>query len=491
MARSRSLVIGTTGSATTDGADDTKAAGDGGLVYIVYTSGSTGRPKGVAVTNHSVVNLLDFFRRALGDSRSVSMLAHTTLAFDIAVLELFLPLISGGTAIIAEEGDHLEPERLISIIEESGLEAVQATPTVWKLILDAGWDKQTVPHVLVGGEALPRTLAEALIGVGVNVWNVYGPTETTVWSTFNPLAQPAIDRTNSEIVPIGRPLANTRSYVLDARLQAIPIGVAGELHLGGVGVARGYVAQPGLTAARFVPDPFAGVCGARMYRTGDRCRVKRDGCIEYVGRMDQQIKIRGHRIEPGEVQAILVEHPDVSSAAVTSMTSPDGDLSLVAYIASRRASAGSQEDQARSSGGLREHLARRVPAYMLPARFVFVETIPRTPGGKVDFRRLPVPPWSSEPPHGDGDTDDLERELSQLWAGILGREVHPDSNFFELGGHSLLALRLAAQMRRTFRVSVPVRAVFEHRTIRDMAVYLVGQGVRRGEYSRGGTPSTP
>ncbi|MBV9772508.1 MAG: amino acid adenylation domain-containing protein, partial [Gemmatimonadetes bacterium] len=300
-------------------------AGPDNVAYVIYTSGSTGRPKGVMVPHGAVANFLRSMREEPGMEADDVLLAVTTLSFDIAVLELFLPLTVGARVVLAGRDDAADPAVLAGMMADAGVTVMQATPATWRMFLYAGWRGYPGLRILCGGEALPAELAAALLERCAGLWNVYGPTETTVWSTLHRVIDPSS-------VVIGRPIANTRAYVLDARLHPLPVGVPGELYLAGAGVARGYLGRPGLTAERFVPDPLAAEGGARMYRTGDRARWRADGTLEYLGRVDQQVKIRGFRIEPGEVEDALLACPGVREAVVTAREDAPGAARLVAYL---------------------------------------------------------------------------------------------------------------------------------------------------------------
>ncbi|HEX2189199.1 MAG TPA: amino acid adenylation domain-containing protein [Longimicrobiaceae bacterium] len=418
-----------------------------GAAYVIYTSGSTGRPKGVVVPHRAVVNFLDSMRARPGLTAGDTLLAVTTLSFDIAGLELFLPLTTGARVALADRETAADGALLRDALAASGATAMQATPATWRMLLEAGWEGAPGLKALCGGEALPRELADRLLPRVGELWNLYGPTETTVWSTVQRVEP------GEGAVPIGRPIANTRVYLLDRALEPVPAGVAGEVLIGGEGVARGYLGRPGLTAERFVPDPFAGESGARAYRTGDLARRRPDGALEYLGRTDQQVKVRGFRVEPGEVEAALALHPEVAEAAVVAREDGSGHARLVAYLAGSGVPA-----------GLRDWLRERLPEHMVPSAFLALEALPRTPNGKTDRRALAaleVALSGSGEAHVPPRTPE-EEIVARAWSAVLGVErVGATDGFFALGGHSLLAMQVVSRLRQALGVEVPLRAVFD------------------------------
>ena len=467
------------------------------LAYVIYTSGSTGQPKGVQIPHHAVINFLAAMSRQPGLEASDTLLAVTSVSFDIAGLELFLPLLASARIVMASREVAMDGEQLAHALYEHGTTVMQATPSTWRILLDAQWQAQSNMKVLCGGEAFPRDLARQLLNLGVEVWNLYGPTETTIWSTLHPVA--SVDNP----LPIGRPIANTQIYLLDRNLQPVPIGVAGELYIGGEGLARGYCRRPALTAERFIPNPFAYLfvetgrapvpAGTRLYRTGDLARYRTDGAIEYLGRIDSQVKLRGFRIELGEIEATLQAHPAVREAVVVlhEDSDPTGIRKfLLAYVVARVGESLTSETEPREATieaglapTLQEYLHQQLPDYMLPSHLVFLETMPLTPNGKVDRKALPIPDWTRQ------DRDDavvqartpIEEVLATIWATVLGREkVSMHDNFFEVGGHSLLVTQLIAQIRAILGVEIPLRAVFESSTVAGLAL-LVEQAMRKGE----------
>ena len=425
--------------------------------YVIYTSGSTGRPKGVAVGHAALANFLAAMQERLGLGPTDRMVAVTTVGFDIAGLELYLPLICGAGVVLASREQVLDPEALRALWALSGATVMQATPSLWRgLVAEAARDAEqgvTWPRVLVGGEALPGELAQALVtaaGAGA-VLNLYGPTEATIWATASACSD------GPRTPPIGRPMPNVRVFVLDGWLQPVPAGVAGELYVAGVQLARGYLGRAGLTGERFVACPFGP--GQRMYRTGDVVRWRPDGQLEYLGRADDQVKVRGFRIEPGEVESVLAGHGSVGQAAVLVREDRPGDRRLVAYVVPADASTGVD------AAALREHAARLLPDYMVPSAVVPMDVLPLTPNGKLDRRALPAPGYRG-PGTGRGPRTAAEVVLCGLFAEVLGVDrVGIDDDFFELGGDSLLAVRLVSRVRSMLGADVGVRAVFESRTV--------------------------
>jgi amino acid adenylation domain-containing protein len=456
------------------------------LAYVIYTSGSTGRPKGVQIPHRALTNFLLSMAREPGLTAADRLLAVTSLSFDIAALELYLPLISGASLEIVPTDVAGDGPRLLERLGASGATVMQATPATWRMLLEAGWDAASGPRprlALAGGEAVAADLAASLAERAVAVWNVYGPTETTIWSSLWPAGGD-----EGATVPIGRPLANTGLHVLDPWGNPAPPGVPGELLIGGAGVARGYLGRPELTAERFVPDGLSGAAGARLYRTGDLARRRAaDGALEFLGRLDQQVKVRGHRIELGEIEASLAGHPAVAQSAVVPVEGAGGAV-LVAYVI--------PADPALADGtALRSHVAAALPAYMVPAAVVFLESFPLTPNRKVDRQALArIKPRLEAGAAGAGGAAEYaaprtpeEEVLAAVWADVLGRErVGIDDDFFALGGHSLLATRIASRIHRTLGVAPEVRWIFERPTVRGLAERI---GAAQGEARPAGLAS--
>ncbi|PZO15513.1 MAG: hypothetical protein DCF25_13600 [Leptolyngbya foveolarum] len=445
------------------------------LAYLIYTSGSTGRPKGVMIEHRSVVNFLQSLQQQLALTPADHLLAVTTLSFDISVLELLLPLSVGASVTIASQAMTKDAIQMIAALEQSQSTVMQATPSTWQMLLSAGWRGKADLTILSGGEALSRDLAEQLLSKGAAVWNLYGPTETTIWSTVHRVT------TATETIPIGRPIANTQIYLLDERLQPVPMGGPGELYIGGAGLARGYWQQPDLTAARFIENPFKK--GDRLYKTGDLVRYQTVhqtvnqtvhearqlpcGMLEHLGRLDHQVKLRGHRIELGEIEAILRKQQTVTAAIVIAREDEPGDQHLVAYAVF---------DENTTSAALRSVLRSYLPEYMVPAAVVRLERLPLTPNGKVDRKALPRPDYQPEPIAAfAAPKTPVERQLIHLWASVLkasvqqASDISTDQSFFDLGGHSLLATQLMAQIREEFQVELPLRILFDFSTIADLA----------------------
>ncbi|HZF09510.1 MAG TPA: amino acid adenylation domain-containing protein [Thermoanaerobaculia bacterium] len=438
------------------------------LAYVIYTSGSTGRPKGVAVSHGALANFLLSMCDRPGLATGDRLLAITSLSFDIAGLELYLPLLAGATIELADHETVSDGVRLLARLEGAGVTVLQATPSTFRLLLAAGWPSGRTPlKVLCGGEELPRALAAELLDRAAELWNVYGPTETAIWSLRSRVA------TGGEgPVSIGRPIDSTRVYLVDLGLRPVPVGVAGELTIGGGGLARGYLGRPELTAERFVPDPTGADPGARVYRTGDLARYRPDGALEFLGRIDQQVKVRGHRVELGEIEAALGRHPAVSQAVVTARA--DGGtgtilpchLRLIAYLVPREPA----PVPAPTSAELRAFLKQWLPEAMLPAVFVALPALPLTPNGKVDRRALPSP----EPVPADRTglvppRTPVEAALARIWCEVLRLPaVGVHDNFFELGGDSILGMQIVSRAARA-GLGIAPRQLFQHPTVAALA----------------------
>jgi amino acid adenylation domain-containing protein len=430
------------------------------LAYLIYTSGSTGKPKGVQVPRGALTNFLWSMREWLQLNERDRGLAVTTISFDIAGLEVWLPLLVGARIVLASREQTANGAALRDLLERHGITFLQATPVTWRLLFDAGWSGKPDLQAVCGGEAMPTDVAERLAPAVKTLWNLYGPTETTIWSTGH-----LVEDGQAPIL-IGHPLANTRCYILDGQGQPTPIGVTGELHIGGDGLARGYLNRPELTAAKFVPDPFCGN-GARMYRTGDLARYKADGNIECLGRIDHQIKLRGFRIELGEIEVVLQKQLEIKQAVVIAREDKPGDKRLVAYLVTTGSAIPTVPE-------LCTRLKHQLPDYMVPTSYVFMDRLPVTPAGKVDRQNLPAPSkgdavnQSYVPPRNE-----MERRLAEIWAIVLDvLRVGIQDNFFDMGGHSLLAMDVAMRIEREYGIQFPVTQVFEAPTIEKMSLAL-------------------
>lgn len=432
--------------------------------YVLYTSGSTGKPKGVEITHSALVNFLHSMRREPGFTKADRMLAVTTLSFDIAGLELYLPLVTGGTLVIASREEAQDPVRLMERIRECRCTMMQATPSTWRGLIQVGWSGSPELKILCGGEAFPRDLAEKLLPRCAELWNMYGPTETTIWSTIHRI----MDVSNP--IAIGRPIANTQVYVLDRHRNMMPRGVIGELYIGGKGVGRGYLHRPDLTEERFIQNPFAE--NRRFYRTGDLARWLSDGTLECLGRIDGQVKVRGYRIELGEIEAILSQHAGIRQAVASTWDESPESKVLVAYVEANDGSVPDVSD-------LRAHLRKSLPDYMIPSIFVPMDKLPLTPNGKIDRKALP-------PPHEKrieikrefvAPRDPFEQSLMAIWSRLLKvTEIGIHDNYFELGGHSLGAVSMLADVRKLTGKTLPLATLFQAPTIATLAELLRNEG---------------
>ncbi|MEU5690130.1 non-ribosomal peptide synthetase [Streptomyces venezuelae] len=481
--------------------------------YTIFTSGSTGTPKGVVVPHRSLLNFLTAMGERFPLGTADRMLAVTTVAFDIHAVELLLPLLHGASVVVADRAAVVDPAALAELIGAGGATIMQATPTLWHALLTERPAAAEGLRMLVGGEALPPDVADRMVRTGAEVTNLYGPTETTVWSTAATLSPGTGTRTGTDtdsdtrtdtdtdtdtgtstdagITPpaapsIGRPIRNTRAYVLDGALRPVPPGVPGELYLAGEGLVRGYLAQPGLTAGRFVADPH-GPAGARMYRTGDVARWTRDGELEYLSRTDHQVKIRGYRIELGDIEAALTRHASVArSVAAVFEDRPGGHgvKRLVAYAVPADPARGVDAEE------LRAYVRGQLPDYMVPATVVTLPELPLTPNGKVDRKALPAPDATVvRGTVGRAPRNARETALCELFADVLGvARVGIDDDFFELGGHSLLATRLVNRIRTELGTAASIRSVFEAPTVAALAERLPGDDGADGTTVRDGTP---
>jgi amino acid adenylation domain-containing protein len=469
LPRERQLLLDGDGSTIASAPDtrlpvDERSAQPLDPAYVIYTSGSTGKPKGVVVPHYAVVNLLTSMAREPGLTAEDVLVAVTTLSFDIAVLELYLPLTLGASIVIATSDEALDGHALAALLEQRRATVMQATPVTWRLLFEAGWTPKPGFKALVGGETLPKELAARLLASGVELWNMYGPTETTVWSTCARIS------CTSDRITIGKPIANTIVRILDARKGLCPIGVPGELCIGGAGVSLGYWNRPELTAARFIPDPFSTTQGTTLYCTGDRARWRNDGTLEHLGRLDFQVKLRGFRIEVEEIEAAISQHPAVREVAVSAREDVPGDKRLVAYVVAETPPADLLDQ-------LRVLLRAALPEYMLPDPFVMLKALPRTHNGKLDRRALP------SPSPGDGSRRGVvvaprtptEEMALRVFRRVLGRaDFGVFDTFFDLGGNSLMAARLMLQLRAASGCDLPLRILFERQTVSALAEAIDG-----------------
>jgi pristinamycin I synthase-3/4 len=446
------------------------------LAYIVYTSGSTGKPKGVLNTHAGAVNYLTYLQKTYALSQDNTVLQLASFSFDASVRDLLGPLTTGAKIVILSDQALHDPLLILKSIRQYHVTAILSiVPTLLRnlLITDESEEEpfHTLRLMLISGETLhwhDWEKAKAVLGEQLRLVNQYGPTECTMTSSYYPLIQPDNDGVD---VPIGRPIPNAFFYLLDDHLNPVPAGVTGNVYIGGVGLARGYAQQAGLTAQMFIPHPFSQEPGARLYKTGDLARFRPDGTILFLGRRDNQVKLRGIRIELAEIETVLRQHPQISDTAVTLHEDTEGDHQLIAYIVLR-------SGETLSTSDLRNTLHSQLPAYMIPSAFFYIETLPRLPNGKLDRQALPAP---------DGERPTLatafiapqtpvEEQLAEIWADVLRLSrvgIHDD--FFELGGHSLLATKVLARINQTFHIELPLRTLFEAATIADLALCIIQQ----------------
>jgi amino acid adenylation domain-containing protein len=429
------------------------------LAYIMYTSGSTGNPKGVMVQHYALINFLLSMQERPGIRSDDILLAVTSLSFDIAALELFLPLITGATVLLASEEMIHNPLLIDKAINDHQVSVMQATPAMWQLLVDIGWKGRPELKALCGGDVLTRNLADQLLDKVGSLWNMYGPTETTIWSSVSQI------KSKNTPITIGEPIHNTQMYILDRNLQPVPIGVVGELHIGGDGLAKGYLNQPHLTDEKFIPDEFNSNHGARLYKTGDLARFLPDHSIEILGRMDDQVKIVGHRIELGEIETLLSQHPMINQSIIIARTESSGDKRIVAYYVP-------QGETSPEENELRDFMSRKLPSYMLPTFFVPLSSIPLTPNGKIDRKSLPVPKDLRSMPGYVAPTNEEEKLMVKIWQEALEIEqVGIHDNFFELGGASIQSLQIVAKANM-LGLRFNVEAIFEYQTVAALVAHL-------------------
>lgn len=455
--RTQLLTIADNPAAETSVAETPHETTPGNVAYVIYTSGSTGKPKGVEIEHRAVTNFLNSMKRRPGLSVDDTMLAITTLAFDIAVLEIVLPLVCGASVVIASAETARDGTALAALIERRGVTVMQATPSTFRLLLDARWLGSPRLKILCGGEAWSAELAKSLLPRCGSLWNMYGPTETTIWSAVARVEE-------GQPIAIGSPIANTKLYVLDRALQLVPVGVPGELCIGGMGLARGYLNRPELTRERFVPDPYSDQPGARIYRTGDLVRRQTSGMLEFLGRLDHQVKIRGHRIELGEIETTLEQHPNIKQCAVIVPEEAGREPRLVAYFIPA-------EGKVISADDLKQWLPERLPSYMIPSAFVLLSSFPLNPSGKVDRKALPSPDRAALiEAESLGPRNQSEEILAQLWCEVLSlTKIGINDNFFNIGGNSILAAQTIGKVNQTFGTNLNVGAIFSAPTVEALA----------------------
>lgn len=436
-------------------------AGPEDPAYVIFTSGSTGKPKGVEIRQRSAVNLIRSIAREPGLTEADTICAISTLSFDIALTELVVPLTVGARILLVDRDTVRDGLRMRKLVDAEPLTIMQATPATWRMLLDVGWSGRQDMRIISTGEALPRELADRLLPMARELWNLYGPTETTVYSALcrvQPGEGPII---------VGRPVDNTQIHIVDRHMQRLPVGVPGELLIGGDGLAAGYRGRPDLTAEKFIPDPFSNDPQARLYRTGDLAFWRTDGTVQVIGRIDHQVKLRGFRIELGEIETVLAQYPGMTQVVVHCREDRPGDQRLVAYF--------TKEGVRATDAELRAHLKLALPDYMVPSAFVDLDAFPLTPNGKVDRRALPAPEAAV------GTSEEIiaprtpeEAALVKIWSELLSLpSVDVRANFFDLGGHSVLGTRMLSRIEHEFGVELSLRALFEAPTLEQMAARVV------------------
>ena len=431
------------------------------LAYVIYTSGSTGKPKGVLIPHRNAVNLLNSIEQKPGLTAEDVLLSVTTISFDIAFSEIFLPLSVGAKLVIASQQVAADGIQLLEMLDSSGATFMQPTPITWRLLLEAGWQGSPNLKMISTGEALPRELANRLLPMGSELWNLYGPTEITIWATG---CRVEGDRN----INIGYPIDNTQTYILDKHLQPVPIGVPGELHIGGAGVARGYLNRPELTAEKFIDNPFS-TDADRLYKTGDLAKFLPNGEIECLGRIDYQVKVRGFRIELGEIEAVMAQYGAVKEAVASVREDKPGEKLLVGYFVVE-----GDRDFDEHIPELRLFLRERLPDYMVPTQFMALDAMPLTPNGKVDRKALPKPDnYRAVAANYVAPRDELELQVAEIWAEVLGLEkVGIYDNFFELGGYSLLAIQIVSRLRQSLEIEILLPNLFELPTVADLTARI-------------------
>ncbi|MFD0793905.1 amino acid adenylation domain-containing protein [Mucilaginibacter litoreus] len=434
------------------------------LAYVLYTSGSTGKPKGVQIEHHSLVNIMLSFQKKPGITPDDKVLAVATISFDIAGIDLYLPLTSGAQIILADSITAKDGRALLDIVRNQGVTILQATPYTWRMMLEVGWDDYLPIKVFCGGEAMAKDLAERLVPRSKEVWNLYGPTETTIYSIIKQI-------TDANDITIGWPVDNTQIYILDEQKNNLTNGDIGEIFIGGVGVARGYLNRPELTAERFIDNPFAS--GEKIYRTGDLGKYKPDGDIVYLGRIDHQVKVRGYRIELGEIEHNLGKQEGVKQAVVIAREDTPGIPRLVAYVVLESGQTGIPEKSMLDNWD--KALFEVLPEYMMPDDYVLMDIIPSTPNGKIDRKALPKPDYSHINRDGEyvAPRTSNEKLVAEIWEELMGLEkISIFDNFFQLGGRSLVAVKIMARLEQETGKRLPLATLFEYSTVEKLAARL-------------------
>lgn len=436
------------------------------IAYLIYTSGSTGKPKGVQIQQRALVNFISSMAKEPGITSDDIMLAVTTISFDIAGLEMYLPITYGASIFVASHETSMNPDLLIQRIEDTGATILQATPVTFRMLNSAEWSGSKKLKILCGGEAMPKELAYDLIKKCKELWNMYGPTETTVWSTVEKVILNDLDRIG--YINLGKPIDNTLIYVLNPEFQPVPVGYPGELFIGGDGLAKGYFNLPEMTRERFLPDPFSGIPGTRMYRTGDLVQQTEEGKLEFLNRVDSQVKIRGFRIELGEIESALSNFPTIGDNVVIVREDTPGDKKLAAYIIKK-------DDQETDIVELRQFLKTKIPDYMIPSAFIFIDQFPLTPNGKIDRKVLPAP-QDTAPQQAkiyQSPITETEKKLETIWSEVLKlKQIGIDEDFFEIGGHSMIAVTLIVKIEKELGIRLPLAVLFDHGTIHEMALLI-------------------
>jgi amino acid adenylation domain-containing protein len=436
------------------------------LAYVLYTSGSTGKPKGVQIRHYNLMNFLLSMQKQPGISADNKLLAVTTISFDIAGLELYLPLISGAQLVLTNSETAKDGRLLLDLVKDENITFMQATPYTWRMMLEAGWDKFLPLKILCGGEALPKDLASKLTVRSSALWNMYGPTETTIYSTVKLI-------TNADDITIGRPIANTQVYILDENSNNLTDGSVGEIIIGGEGVAKGYLNRPELTAEKFIEDTFSENPGQKMYRTGDLGKLKENGEILCLGRIDHQVKVRGYRIELEEIEHALINQPGIKEAVVIAREDNPGDPRLVAYVVLPPDA--ETNDLKILTFNWQHALMAVLPEYMVPDDFVLMPAIPITPNGKTDRKSLPKPDYNLINRSGEyiAPRTDVEKQIAEIWEELMGLEkISIFDNFFTLGGRSLVAVQIMARIEKLTGKRLPLATLFEYSTIEKLALRL-------------------